>query len=94
MEGTRAVQISVLHQLAHRHNLLLTAFQTCDVTHEIHWLRLACIAYSQLWLARRLVDALPLPWQRYLPQARTRRLTPRQVQRGFVTLIAVCKLVK
>jgi hypothetical protein len=35
-----------------------------------------------------LVDALPLPWQRYLPQARTRRLTPRQVQPGFVTLIA------
>jgi hypothetical protein len=69
-------------------NLLLTAFQTCDTTHEIHWLRLACLAYSQLWLARRLVDALPLPWQRYLPQARTRRLTPRQVQRGFASLIA------
>jgi hypothetical protein len=68
-------------------HLLLTASQTCDIA-EIHWVRLACLAYVQLWLARRLVDALPLPWQRYLPQVRSRHLTPRQVQRGFATLIA------
>lgn len=69
-------------------HLLLTASQTCDIAHEIHWVRLACLAHVQLWLARRLVDTLPLPWQRYLPQARSRHLTPRQVQRGFSTLIA------
>lgn len=100
--GTQRQSLSlddVLHAYRQRFNLehflgfakphlLLTASQTCDIAHEIHWVRLTCLAYVQLWLARRLVDVLPLPWQRYLPQARSRLLTPRQVQRGFATLIA------
>jgi hypothetical protein len=69
-------------------HLLLTASQTCHTAHEINWFRLACLAYVQLWLARHLVNVLPLPWQRYLPQHRTRLpLTPRSLQRGFTQLI-------
>lgn len=68
-------------------HLLLTAFQTCLTSHEINAVRLASLAYGQLWLARHLVDTLPLPWQRYSPSAHTQQRTPRQVQRGFAQLI-------
>lgn len=68
-------------------HLLLTAFQTCHTPHEINAFRLATLAYGQLWLARHLVDTLPHPWQRYSPNAKSQRRTPRQVQRGFATLI-------
>lgn len=68
-------------------HLLLTAFQTCLTPHEINAVRLASLAYGQLWLARHLVDTLPLPWQRYTPSAKTQQPTPRQVQRGFAQLI-------
>jgi hypothetical protein len=68
-------------------HLLLTAFQTCSTPHEINAVRLASLAYGQLWLARHLVDTLPLPWQRYTHTASTQPRTPRQVQRGFAPLI-------
>lgn len=68
-------------------HLLLTTFQTCHTPHEINAVRLASLAYGQIWLARHLVETLPLPWQRYTPRAKTRQRTPRQVQRGFATLI-------
>ncbi len=68
-------------------HLLLTAFQTCRTPHEINAVRLASLAYGQLWLARALVETLPLPWQRYTSRAKTQQRTPRQVQRGFAQLI-------
>lgn len=68
-------------------HLLLTASQTCHTAHEMNWVRLACLAYVQLWLTHSLVDSLPLPWQRYSPLAKTLRRTPRQIQRGFSRLI-------
>lgn len=68
-------------------HLLLTACQTCRTPHEINAVRLASLAYGQLWLARHLVETLPMPWQRYTPRAKTRQRTPRQVQRGFAPLI-------
>jgi hypothetical protein len=68
-------------------HLLLTAFQTCHTPHEINAVRLAALAYGQLWLARHLVAAMPLPWQRYSPAAKSQQQTPRQVQRGFAALI-------
>lgn len=68
-------------------HLLLTVFQTCRTPHEINAVRLASLAYGQLWLARHLVETLPLPWQRYTPRAKTQQRTPRQVQRGFAQLI-------
>lgn len=48
---------------------------------------LVSLAYGQLWLARHLVEALLLPWQRYTSRANTQQHTPRQVQRGFAQLI-------
>ncbi|MBE9103387.1 transposase [Vacuolonema iberomarrocanum] len=68
-------------------HLLLTAFQTCHTSHEINAVRLAALAYGQLWLARHLVKAFPLPWQRYLPTANPQQHTPRQLQRGFAAFI-------
>ncbi|MEM6435183.1 MAG: transposase [Cyanobacteria bacterium P01_D01_bin.115] len=68
-------------------HLLMTAFQTCLTPPEISAVRLASLAYSQLWLARHLVETLPLPWQRSPPGATTQQRTPRQVQRGFAQLI-------
>jgi len=67
--------------------LLLDAAQTCHTPHEINTVRLACLAYAQLWVARHLVETLPLPWQRYGTQTQTHQLTPRRVQRGFAQLI-------
>ncbi|MBE7381386.1 MAG: transposase [Leptolyngbya sp. SIO1E4] len=68
-------------------HLLLSALQSCLTAHEINWVRLSCLAYVQLWLARDLVSILPLPWQRYLAQGRKRQATPRSVQRSFARLI-------
>lgn len=68
-------------------HLLLSASQACLVGHEINWVRLACLAQVQLWLARRLTNALPLPWQRYLPQRSRQPSSPRMVQRGFYQVI-------
>jgi hypothetical protein len=53
----------------------------------INAVRLAALAYGQLWLARHLVAAMPFPWQRYSPAAKSQQQTPRQVQRGFAALI-------
>lgn len=68
-------------------HLLLSASQSCEVAHEINWVRLTCLAQVQLWLSRGLVDGLPLPWQRYSKPAQTCQLTPRTIQRGFAQLI-------
>lgn len=69
-------------------NLLLAASQASKTPHEINWVRLSCLAYAQLYLARRLVSAIPVPWQRYLPQNKTSQLTPRSIQRGFSRLMS------
>lgn len=67
--------------------LLLDAFQSCKTAHEINWVRLTGLAYVQLWLARDLVNVMPLPWQRYVPQGQQRLATPRAVQHGFTRVI-------
>ena len=59
--------------------ILFCPKSSCETPHEINWVR--------LWLARQLVDSLPLPWQRYSSQAQTQQLTPRAVQRGLSKLI-------
>jgi hypothetical protein len=66
-----------------KQRLLLTAFQTPDVHREQHWWLLVHLAYVQLWLARHLVDALPRPWERYLPRRGTATASPTLTQRGF-----------
>lgn len=66
-----------------KQRLLMAAFQTPDVGHEENWLEFVSLAYVQLWLARELVEALPRPWEQYLPQPEGQVASPSAVQRDF-----------
>ena len=78
------------HEHYHRFSkqrLLATAYQTPDGEREEGWWRLTQLAYFQLWLARSLAQALPRPWERYLPRMAAQVLSPSLVQRDFRRLI-------
>jgi hypothetical protein len=66
-----------------KQRLLLTEFQTTDQQMEESWWRFVHLAYLQLWVAKPLVDRLPRPWERYLPQAKARARPPTVVQRDL-----------
>jgi hypothetical protein len=66
-----------------KQRLLMADFQTPDVDREENWLQFASLAYVQLWLARELVEALPRPWEQYLPLSESQVATPSAVQRDF-----------
>lgn len=66
-----------------KQRLLMAAFQTPDVDHEENWLEFVSLAYVQLWLAREVVEALPRPWERYLPQPEGQAASPSAVQRDL-----------
>jgi len=70
-----------------KQRLLMTAFQTPDVEHEENWWKIVQLAYLQLWLARPLAEAMPRPWERYLPQFKTGVASPSVVQRDFGRII-------
>jgi hypothetical protein len=74
-----------------KQRLLMTAYQTPEVQHEENWWQLAQLAYVQLWLARHLAEAMPRPWERYLPQFQTsavnQEISPSMVQRDFGRII-------
>jgi hypothetical protein len=74
-----------------KQRLLMTAYQTPEVQHEENWWQLAQLAYVQLWLARHLAEAMPRPWERYLPQfhtqAENQEISPSMVQRDFGRII-------
>ena len=71
-----------------KQRLLLDQFQTPEPSRTDTWLLLVQLAYLQLWLARSLADALPLPWQRYMPQpAPGQQNTPAHTQRAFPRII-------
>jgi hypothetical protein len=74
-----------------KQRLLMTAYQTPEVQHEENWWQLAQLAYVQLWLARNLAEAMPRPWERYLPQFHTQagnqEIPPSMVQRDFGRII-------
>ena len=42
-----------------KQRLLMTAFHTPEVKHEVHWVQLTLLAYTQLWVARELAQHLP-----------------------------------
>jgi len=54
-----------------KQRLLMASYQTPEVQHEENWWQIAQLAYVQLWLARYLAEAMPRPWERYLPQFQT-----------------------
>jgi len=66
-----------------KQRLLMAAFQTPEVTHEENWLAFVSLVYMQLWLAREIVEALPRPWEQYLPQPEGQVASPSAVQRGL-----------
>jgi len=70
-----------------KQRLLMTAYQTPDVHYEENWWQIVSLAYTQLWLARFRADALPRPWERYLPQREPGIAAPAQVQRDFGRII-------
>ena len=70
-----------------KQRLLMTAFQTPEAEHEENWWKIVQLAYLQLWLARSLAQAMPKPWERYLPQFKTAVASPSIVQRDFARII-------
>jgi len=66
-----------------KQRLLMATFQTPHVSHEENWLAFVSLAYMQLWLAREVVEALPRPWEQYLPQPEGQVASPSAVQRDF-----------
>ncbi len=63
-----------------KQRLLLTAYQTPDVSHEENWWQIVLLAYLQLWVAHPLAQQCPKPWQRYLPAVKTAKQTPSATQ--------------
>jgi len=70
-----------------KQKLLLDKFQTPDDKHEEHWWRLVALAYLQLWVAKDTASYLPRPWERYLPSAVEKQLTPAMVLRDMSRII-------
>ena len=70
-----------------KQRLLMAAYQTPDVEHEENWMQIVALVYMQLWLARDLAEALPRPWERYLPEANRETASPSTVQRDFGRII-------
>jgi len=64
-----------------KQRLLLTAYQTPDTEHEETWVQLVQVAYTELWLMHHIAQALPNPWEQYLPQPADEEATPSQTQR-------------
>jgi hypothetical protein len=69
----------------------MTAYQTPEVQHEENWWQITQLAYVQLWLSRNLAEAMPTPWERYLPQFQTQsesqEASPSMTQRSFGRII-------
>jgi len=70
-----------------KQRLLMAAYQTPDVEHEENWVWIVALAVAQLWLARDLAEAMPRPWERYLPEAEGKTASPSGVQRDFGRII-------
>lgn len=71
-----------------KQKLLLTDSQTPITPREERWWHLVHIAYAMLWMARHLANHLPRPWERYLPNARHRQMTPTLVRRDAQRLFS------
>ena len=71
-----------------KQKLLMKSYYTPEVEHEENWFQLTLLAYVQLWAARKLAVSLPRPWERYLPNYKTEKITPSFVQRDFYRIIS------
>jgi len=66
-----------------KQRLLMNAYQTPEVEHEENWWQMVQLAYLQLWMARSLTQALPKPWERYLPHPNPEVASPSATQRDL-----------
>jgi DDE superfamily endonuclease len=66
-----------------KQNLLLGAFETPDVEHEQQWIHLTMLAYVELWAAHALAMSLPRPWEVYLKNEASARISPSKVQQDW-----------
>ncbi len=85
-EGRRGFLAMSNHAVG-KQRLLLNASATPEVEHEENWVQLSCLAYVQLWAARKLALSLPRSWERYLPQKSEGFLSPSMVQRNMQRII-------
>ena len=70
-----------------KQKLLMNSYFTPDVQHEENWVKLTLLAYVNLWAARKLAVVLPRPWEQYLTQDESVKITPSLVQRDFHRII-------
>ena len=74
-----------------KRNLMMDSYQTPDIEHEELWWQFCMLAYTQLYMVRHLVKAIPQPWERYskaYKESDKQGLTsPYQTQRGFSALL-------
>lgn len=77
-----------------KQKLLMDKYQTPDARHEENWWKLTALAYVQLFLASKLADSLPRPWEQYLPeftkdssQSSKDVKSPSQTQRCFANIL-------
>ena len=71
-----------------KQKLLMTAYSTPDVEHEENWVKLTLLAYVNLWAAKNLAVVLPRPWENYLTQNESLKVSPSLVQRDFYRIIS------
>ncbi len=71
-----------------KQKLLMTAYLTPDVKHEENWFKLTLLAYVNLWSARNLAVILPRPWENYLTENESVKVSPSLVQRDFYRIIS------
>jgi len=70
-----------------KQRLLLDKFQTPESEREESWIQFVKLAYVQLWLMSNLVNNLPRPWEKYLPQVKDGLVSPSQTLRDAERII-------
>lgn len=73
-----------------KQKLLFNAYQTPDVEHEENWGQIVQLAYIFLWLAAKLVEDMPRPWEKPASKGEEEMATPARAQRGFGGIISQC----
>ena len=68
-----------------KQKLLMTAYFTPEVHHEENWFQLTLLSYVNLWTARKLATVLPRPWEHYLTQTESVKITPSLVSEGLLS---------
>ena len=72
-----------------KNRLLMDKYQTPEVEHEEAWWQMVMLSYSQLYMAKEYAQKKPMPWEKHLPEYKSKstKKTPTQVQRDFGRII-------